>query len=125
MHAAAVGGEHADAEIAEFIAAALDDDVAVAGDAAGGGGLVFEIAQQIFGGVGVEAVLFGEAGEGGGPRHGEQFAGHLADLAAEFGGASGGVALPEGHLAGLAGSGGDGDAIVRDLIDAPGGGARG
>ena len=124
VHAAAEGGEHADAQIAELVAAALDHDVAVAGHAAGGGGLIFQVAQQIFGGVGVEAVLFHQAREGGGARHGEQFARHLADLAAEFGGASGAVAVPEGHLAGLAGRGRDADAIVRDLIDAPGGGAE-
>ena len=69
-------------------------------------------------------MLFHEAREGGGARHGEQFARHLADLAAELGGASGAIAVPEGHLAGLAGGGGDGDAIVRDLVDAPGGGAQ-
>ena len=124
MHAAAERGEDADAKIAEFVAAAFDDDIAIAGHAAGGGGLIFEVAQQVLGGVGIEAVFFDEAGEGGGARHGEQLARHLADLAAELGGASGAIAVPEGHLAGLAGGGGDGDAIVGDLIDAPGGGAE-
>ena len=32
--------------------------------------------------------------------------------------------MPEGHFTGLAGSGGDGDAIVGDLIHAPGGGSE-
>src|ERR1019366_4409060 len=52
------------------------------------------------------------------------FARHLADLAAELGGTSGAIAVPEGHLAGLAGGGRDDDAIVGDLGDAPGGGAE-
>ena len=94
------------------------------GTPAGGGGLVFEVAQQVLGGVGIERVLFHEAGEGGGSGGGEQLAGHLADLAAELGGAAGAIAVPEGHLTGLAGGGGDGNAIVGDLIDAPGGGAE-
>ena len=124
VHAAAERGEDADATVAEFVAAAFDHDVAIAGHAAGGGGLIFQVAQQILGGVGIEAVFFDEAGEGGGARRGEQLARHLADLAAELGGASGAVAVPEGHLAGLAGRGCNGDAIVGDLVDAPGGGAE-
>ena len=124
MHTAAEGAEHADAPVAEFILAALDHDVAIAGHASCGGGLLLEVAHQVGGGALVEAVLFDEAREGGGGRHVEELAGHLADLAAELGGAAGAIAVPERHLAGLAGSGRDGDAIVRDLLDAPGGGAE-
>src|ERR1019366_10527892 len=101
-----------------------DDDVAIAGHASGGGGLILQVAQQVLGGIGVEAVLFDEARVGGGARHGEQLARHLADFAAEFGGASGGIAVPERHPAGLAGGRGDDDPIVGDLVDAPGGGAE-
>ena len=90
----------------------------------GGGGLIFQVAQQILGRVRIEAVFFHQAGEGGGARRGEKLARHLSDLAAELGGPSGGVAMPEGHLAGLAGRGCHGDAIVGDLVDAPGGGAQ-
>ena len=61
VHAAAERREHADATIAEFVAAAFDHDVLIAGHAAGGGGLVFEVAQQILGGVGVQAVFFHQA----------------------------------------------------------------
>ena len=43
------GGEDADAEIAELVAAAFDDDIAIAGDAAAGGGLIFEVAQEVLG----------------------------------------------------------------------------
>ena len=96
----------------------------IAGHAAGGGGLLFEIAQQVLGGVLVEAVFFHQAREGDGARHVQQLARHFADLRAELGRASGAIAMPEGHLAGLAGRGRDDDAIVRDLLDAPGGGAE-
>ncbi len=56
VNASAEGSEDADAAIAEFVAASFDDDVLIAGDATGGDGLFFEIAEKIFGGIGVEAV---------------------------------------------------------------------
>ena len=106
MHAAAERGEHADAPIAQLVAAALDHDVAIARNAAGGGGLLFQVAQQIFGGV---------ADRGCAPpsaacrRPAAAVASSsrviCADLAAELRGPPGGVAVPERHLAGLAGRG--------------------
>ena len=68
MNAAAEWSEDADAAVAEFVAAGFDDDVLIVGDARGGDGLVFEIAQQIFGGVGVEAVIRDELAERDGTR---------------------------------------------------------
>ncbi len=65
-----------------------------------------------------------EAGERGGFGQGAQLADQSADAAAEFERAARTVAFPEGHFAGLAGSGGDEDAVVGDLVDAPGGGAE-
>ena len=65
-----------------------------------------------------------ERAEGDGARLREKFACHGADFFAEFGGAAGGVAVPEGHFAGFAGSRRDENAIVRDFVDAPGGGAE-
>ena len=44
-----------------------------------------------------------------------------ADAAAELERAAGAIAVPEGHLARLAGGGRDEHAVVRDLVDAPGG----
>ena len=84
VYAAAERREDADAPIAELVAAALDHDVAIAGHASGGGGLILQVAHQVFGGAGVEAVLVDQAREGRGARHIEQFARHLADLAAEL-----------------------------------------
>src|SRR5690606_4802900 len=48
----------------------------------------------------------------------------LTDGLAEFEGPAGTVAVPEGHLAGLAGGGDDDDPVVGDVVDAPGGGAE-
>ena len=71
VNASAKGSEDADAAIAEFVAAGFDDDVLIAGNAGGGDGLFFEIAQEIFGGVGVEAVSVNELSESGGTWEGE------------------------------------------------------
>ncbi len=60
----------------------------------------------------------------GGARHVAELADEGADAAAELERAAGLVAVPEGHLAGLAGRGRDEDAVVGDLVDAPGGGAE-
>ncbi len=124
VDAAAERSEHADAPVAEFVAADFDDDVVVARHARGCRGLLFQIAQQIFGGIGIEAVLFDELGESGRARKAQQFARHVADARAEFRGASGAVAVPERHLAGPSRRGRDDHAIVGDLLDAPGGGAE-
>ena len=48
MNAAAEGSEHADSSVAQFITANFHEDVFVAGDAASGGNLVFQITQQDF-----------------------------------------------------------------------------
>ena len=121
VDAAAEGREDADAPVAQFVAAALDDDGAVVGHCAGGGFLIGEELEQVFGGAGVEIVLGDEAGERGGLGQGAQFADQRADAAAELERAAGAVAFPEGHFAGLAGSGVDEHAVVGDFDDAPGG----
>jgi hypothetical protein len=124
VHTAAERSEDADAAVAEFVAAGFDDDVLIVGDAGGGDGLIFEIAEKIFGGVGVEAVICDERAEGDRPRLGEKFTRHRADFFAELCGAAGGIAVPKGHFAGFARSGRDEDAVVRDFVDAPGRGAE-
>ena len=48
VDASAERSQDADAAVAEFVAAGLDDDVLIVGDAAGGDGLIFEIAEQDF-----------------------------------------------------------------------------
>ena len=80
VDASAERSENADAAVAEFVAAGFDDDVLIVGDAAGGDGLIFEIAEKIFGGVGVEAVIRDERAEGDGARLREKFARHGADF---------------------------------------------
>ncbi len=124
VDARAKWSENADAAVAEFVAAGFDDDVLVIGHAAGGDGLIFEIAEKIFGGVGVEAVIRDERAECDGARLSEKFAGHGADSAAEFCGTTGGVAVPERHFARFAGCGRNENAIVRDFVDAPSCGAE-
>ena len=124
MNAAAEGREDADAPVAELVADALDHDGPVVGDLAGGGFLIGEELEQIFGRVGVEVVFGDEAREGGGLGQGAQFANQSADAAAEFERATGAVAFPEGHFARLAGSGNDEHAVVGDVLNAPGGGAE-
>ena len=119
MHARAERGENADAPVAQFVAAALDEDVAVARNVFGGSGLVFEVAQQVLGREVVEAVFFDEARVGDGPGRGRQFARHFTDLLAEFGGTSGAVAVPERHLARLAWGGRYEHSVVIDFFDAP------
>ena len=49
--------EHADAPVAELVAAALDQDRAVVGDDAGGGRLVGQVAQQVLGRLLIEVVV--------------------------------------------------------------------
>ena len=67
MNAAAERREHADAPIAQLVAAALDHDGAVVGNLAGRLGLVGEKTQQIFRRAGIEIVLAHEARERGRP----------------------------------------------------------
>ena len=103
---------------------ALDHDGAVVGDLAGGGFLVGEKLEQVFGGVGVEVVFGDKAREGRGLRQTAQFANQSADAAAEFERSTRTIAFPEGHFARLAGSGHDEHAVVGDVLNAPGGGAE-
>src|SRR5690606_1662070 len=55
---------------------------------------------------------------------GAEVAGEGADGAPQLQRSAGAVAVPERHLPGLAGGGGDDDLLEGDLLDAPGGGAE-
>jgi hypothetical protein len=57
VDAAAKRREDADAAIAQLVAANFNYYILIAGDALSGGNLILQIGQEIFGGVGVEAVL--------------------------------------------------------------------
>ena len=124
VDAIAKRGEDADAPVTEFVADALDDDVAVIWNGGCYICLVGEELQEVFCGLGIEVVFADEAADGGVGWERAEFADEGADAAAEFEGATGLVTVPEGHFAGLAGSGRDGDSVVGDFIDAPGGGAE-
>ena len=121
MDAAAERCEHADAPVAEFVAAALDDDSAVVGHRAGRGFLVGEKLHQVFRGSGIEIVFADEAVQRGRFRQPAEFTDQRTDPAAEFERTAWAVALPERHFAGLAGGGRHENAVVGDLDDTPGG----
>ncbi len=120
VNAAAERCEDADAPVAEFVAAAFDDDGAIVGNLAGGGFLVVEKLEEVFGCVRIEIVFRDEACEGGRFWHGSQFTDKSADATAEFERAARAIALPEWHFAGFARGGFNEDAIMRDVDDAPG-----
>ena len=123
MDAAAERREQADAPVTDLVDASLDDNVTVIGDGAGGG-LVVEIPKQDFGRMDIEIVLADETIDRGGPRHRTQVAHEAADCVSELDWAARLVAVPERHLAWFAGSGRDEDAVVRNLVDPPRGGAE-
>ena len=72
----------------------------------GGELLVGEVAEDVLGGLLVEVVVLDEADDGGVAGHVAELTDEGADAATELYGSSGLVAVPEGHLAGFAGSGG-------------------
>ncbi len=119
MHPAAERSQHTKTEIAQLVAAALDHNVAIGGDASGGRRLLLQIVQQILGGARVQAVILHQSAERGGTRKFEQLPRHSTDRATEFSRASGGIAVPEWHLARLSGRGRNRDAVVSDIVDAP------
>ena len=65
VDAVAEGGKDADAPVAELVADALDDDVAIIWNGGGYICLIGEELQEIFGGLGVEVVFANEAADGG------------------------------------------------------------
>ncbi len=119
MDAPAARREDADAPVAELVADALDDDRRRVGDRARGGELIAQILEQDLGGIRVEIVFARQPLDGGGRRHPQQVARQLADREPELQRPARAIAFPERHLARLARSRGDEDAVVRDLLDAP------
>src|SRR3954468_17581475 len=98
MNTAAEGREHADTPVTKFVAAALDDDVFVAGYPLCGGALIFEIAQQILRGVLIEAVVFDQFRERRGARHREQLPSHPADRLSKLRWTPRRIPMPERHF---------------------------
>ena len=120
VHAAAVGGQHADAPVADLVAEALDDDRAVAGHHARRRLLLAQVVEQVAGGQRVEVVVGLERGGvllDGPAREG-------ADGLAELARPADGVAAPERDGAGRARCGRDDHAVAGDLLDPPRRGAE-
>ena len=123
MYAASERRQQAHPPVAELVEASLDHQRPVVWDCAGCR-LIVEIAQEIFRGGRLEVVLGDQAVDGGRPGHAAEFANQAADGVAELHRPSTLIAVPEGHLARLARRGGDEDAVVGDLFNAPGRGAE-
>ncbi len=86
--------------------------------------LLGEVLDEIGRGQRVEVMLPFEPGARLVGRVAPQLPDQRADFTTELQRASGAIALPERHLAGLTGRRRDGHAIVRDVLDAPRGGAE-
>jgi hypothetical protein len=123
VDAAASRGEHAHAPVAELVADALDHDGRRIRHRARGR-LILQVLKEVLGGARVQVVVTDEAIERRGGGDTEQIAHQTADREAELQGPPRAIALPEGHLAGLAGRRRHQHAIVRDLLDAPRRGAE-
>ena len=124
QHRAPQRREQAHPPVAQLVAGALHQHGPVVRHRAGGGTLVVEVAEQVLRREPVEAVPDAEPLQRLGAGRGAQLADHPPDPPAELHRPRRRVAVPERHLAGLAGSGGDQHAIVRDLLDPPARGAE-
>ena len=119
MHRRAERAEDADPPVADLVAEALDDDRTVVGNGARGLALLVEVLDEVGRRERIERVVVVQA-------LGGALGGEIADLAhersegaAELDRPAGTVAVPERHLAGLPRRRGDGDALERDVLDAP------
>jgi hypothetical protein len=109
--------------VAELVPEPFDDDRPVVGHVTGRRALLVDIGQEVVGGP------FIEAGAGGPLAslrrgHGAKLADEDADGFSQLRWAPERVTVPERQAAGLAGSGRDENPIVRDVLDAPTGGAQ-
>ena len=123
MHLAAEGGVHHDPPVAELVAEPFDDQGAVVREVPGGLLLLADVGDEV---VGRPVVETGGARSGSGRvvAHPPELAQERAEGAPQLGGPALGVAVPEGQLPGLPGSGRDEHAVVGDLLDPPGRGAE-
>ena len=115
VDAAAVGGEDAEAPVADLVAEALDHDRLVGGDDPGRVLLFAQVGDEVVGGALVEVVLLRQLGG----LAGDRLAGEGADRLAELGRAADPVAAPERHRAGGAGGGRDDHPVAGDFLDPP------
>ena len=124
MNASAERGEHADAPVAEVVEHALDHDRAIVWDSARGSVLIVQVLEEVPRRQFAEVVLRRQALHGGSGLHGADLAHERADSLTEGHRALGGIGLPERHLSWLARSRRDQHAVMRNLLDAPGGRAE-
>ncbi len=124
MHLHAVGRVQDEPPVAEFVAEALDHERRVVRHVSGRRALVAEEGQQVRHGAVVEAGG-GHADPGVVVGRGVDLAHEGAGRAAELGGPTDAVALPERHASGLPERRADDHAVVRDLLDPPARGAEG
>ena len=113
-------GEDADPEVAELVAEALDGDGAVGRQRAGRLALFRHVAAEVVDRPAVEPVLASEVVARLVRAHLVEPPDQRADPAAERGGATGPVPLPERHPPRLAGRRADDDPVAPDLLDPPG-----
>ncbi len=111
--------EDADPPVADLVAEALDDDRAVVGDDAGGFGLLAEVLQQVVRRQLVEGVFVAQPAQRRLWRRFAQLAYERTERSAQLERPAGTVAVPERHLARLAGRRRDRDPLERDVLDAP------
>jgi hypothetical protein len=108
--------------VADLVAEALDHDRAVVGHHPGGRGLLVEVGHDVGRRERIERVhACGAARWACSAGSDTDLAHELADATAELERATRAVAVPERHLAGLAGRGGDDHPLEGDVLDPPGG----
>ena len=108
-----------DPPVAELVAEALHDDGAVGRQRAGYLPLLGEVGDEVARRQLVERVILPNPGLGRLALHRLELAQEGTDGPAELDRSSDGIAVPERHLAGLAGSGRDDHPVRPDLLDPP------
>src|SRR5580658_6781153 len=105
MYAGSKWSKNTDSPVAELVAHALDDDVAIIWHRYGCNLLIGQKSNEILGGLRIEIVLTHQSAKSGVARHLAQLADKRADAPTEFKGTAGDISVPERHLPRLAGSG--------------------
>ncbi len=122
MHGRAERGEDAHPPIADLVAEPLDHDGAVVGHDPGRLRLLVEVGDDVAGREAIEPVVVHQPFDGDVVADRPHLALERAECPAELQRPPRAVAVPERHLALLAGRRRDRDALERDLLDPPGAG---
>ena len=124
VDAAAERRQQAQPPVAKLVAEALDHQLAIGGQGAGRLALLAEVGDQVACGQLVQGVVVAQPCRGGIGLHRLELAQEGADRPPQLDRPANPIALPEGHLAGLAGGGRHEHAIRLDLLDPPRAGAQ-